>query len=365
MSGLRRVRGLLLLGTVLLLMAGLLAVLSGCGGETSTGAEGTTTAAPATNFDKTASLMNDLLNSPAALQTITAADLNTILTNGKPADAPLVLDVRDAADYQQPSDKSPGHIPGAINVPFRKIADPDNIAKINAELAKHQNKTIVVHCYTGHTQGINVPILFDLAKDGKLGSPVPKIVGLDWGMMGYNSVEKAPSYSNTFPLETTTAAAAGNFQLPSVGDLLTQAQMVLPDMPGRLNVGSDQTVNKMPLSSYTIIDIRSATDYAQGHIPGAKNLPYQDLFKREGDTYPNLAKIDHSKQVLVTGDRQDLEEFVAVGLNLLGISQQKSNTAALGFGIATWNNTVGRQFTAGDKQAFPAVSGTATGGPAN
>ncbi len=344
----------------LLLAVGSLALAAGCGGGTTSTA--TTSAGPVTSFDKTASIMNEFLNSPAAQQTISATDLNKLLTSN-PADAPLVIDVRSATDYQQASTSSPGHIPSAINIPFKTIASPDSIAKINAELAKHTNKTIVVHCYTAHTQSIDVPILYDLAKSGKLGSPAPKIEGLDWGMLGYNSVEKPPAYNNTYPLQTAAVQQTSSFPLPSVsGDLIAQAQKVLPNMPGRLNVGADQTVNKKPLSSYTIIDIRSASDYAKGHLPGAINLPYQDLFKKVGDAYPNLAKIDRSKQILVTGDRHDLEEYVAIGLNLLGISQQKSNTGALGFDIATWNNTVGRKFTPADKNSLPTVTGTAPGG---
>ncbi len=356
----RKLKALFAVMAVVLAM-GLLALAAGCGGGTTSSA--TTSAGPVTNFDKTASLMNQFLNSPAATQTISATDLNKLLTSGKPADAPLVIDVRSATDYAQASSASPGHIPGAINIPFKTIASPDSIAKINAELAKHTNKTIVVHCYTAHTQSIDIPILYDLAQSGKLGSPAPKIEGLDWGMLGYNSVEKPPSYSNTYPLATASTQETATFPLPTVsGDLIAQAQQVLPNMPGRLNVGADQAINKKPLSSYTIIDIRSASDYAKGHIPGAINLPYQDLFKKVGDTYPNLVKIDRSKQILVTGDRHDLEEYVAIGLNLLGISQQKSNTGALGFDIATWNNTVGRKFTTADKNSLPVVTGAAPGG---
>ncbi len=356
----RKLKGLFAVSAALLLV--IVALAAGCGGGTTSSPA--TAAGPVTNFDKTASLLNQFLNSPAAQQTISATDLNKLLTSGKPADAPLVIDVRSAQDYAQASSSSPGHIPGAINIPYKTIANPDSIAKINAELAKHTNKTIVVHCYTAHTQSIATPVLYDLAKSGKLGTPAPKIEGLDWGMLGYNTVEKPPTYNNTNPLQTASNEQTSSFPLPAVsGDLIAEAQKVLPSMPGRLNVGADQTVNKKPLSSYTIIDIRSASDYAKGHLPGAINLPYQDLFKKVGDTYPNLAKIDRSKQILVTGDRHDLEEYVAIGLNLLGISQQKSNTGALGFDIATWNNTVGRKFTATDKNSLPTVTGAAPGGP--
>ncbi len=353
----------LLLAVLGLAIAGLL-VIAGCGGSTTTtpAAQPTATTA-ATNFDKIAGSMNDLLNNPANLNPISSTDLNKLLTSGNANNIPLVIDVRSATDYSTASSKSPGHIPSAINIPYKKIADPASVSQIKAELAKHSDNTIVLHCYTGHTQSIALAILYGLAQEGQLGTPAPKIEGLAWGMMGYNSVEKPPAYANTFPLVTTTTPAATTYSLPNVsGNLQTQAEAAATNMPGRINVdASGQTINKKPLSSYTIVDIRSADEFAKGHMEGAINLPYQDLFKKAGDTYPNLAKIDRSKQILVVGNRQYEEEAVAVGLNMLGISQSNYNTGALGFGIATWNNTVGDKFTSADKHTFPVVTGTAPG----
>ncbi|MCL6105749.1 MAG: rhodanese-like domain-containing protein [Actinobacteria bacterium] len=361
MSGHRRVRRLLLGAAALLIFAGFLAIASGCGSSSST-TPPATTAVQQTAFDKIASFMNGFMNSQTDQKTISATDLNKLMTTSKPGDAPLVLDVRSAKDYSTASSSSPGHIPGAINIPYKTMAEPTSIATLKSALAKQTNKTIVDHCYTAHTQSIATPVIVYLAQTGQLGTPAPKIQGLDFGMLGYNTVETPPTYKNTFPLEKTSNVPTGTFPLPSItGDLVSRAQQVLPNMPGRLNVSSDQTINKKPESSYTIIDIRSATEYNQGHLPGAINLPYQDLFKKVGDTYPSLAKIDRSKQILVVGNSHNVEEFVAVGLNLLGISQQDSNTGALGFGIATWNNTVGVKFTSADKNSLPTVTGTAPG----
>ncbi|MHB1324666.1 MAG: rhodanese-like domain-containing protein [Thermoleophilia bacterium] len=350
--------GIAALGLSALLVMGL-----GCGGGTSTSSSTASAAAPTSDFSKIADTMNGFLNSPENLKTISAADLNRTLSDGNPNNDPVVLDVRDTKDYESASEKSPGHIPGAINIPFRKVASDDSIAKINAALANHQEKSIVVHCYTGHTQSLDIPVLYDLAKEGKLGNPAPKIEGLEWGMMGYNSVEKAPAYSAANPLDTTPSSGAAS-PLPQVTvNLQAQAQAALKDVPGRVNVGKGpQEIGDKPLGNYTIIDIRSADDYAKGHLPGAVNLPYQTLFKSENGTYPNLEKIGHSKPILVTGNTQFEEEFVAIGLNLLNIDQKDFNTGALGFNIASWNNTVGKRFGPSDKHDYPVVTGSAPGG---
>lgn len=364
MNGRIRTRWLLL-AALGLAIAGLL-VIAGCGGSstTTTPAAQPTATTAATSFDKIAGMMNDFLNNPANLDPISSTDLNKLLTDGNAKNNPLVIDNRLAKDYSTASSKSPGHIPAAISIPYKNIADPASVSQIKAELAKHSDNTIVVHCYTGHTQSIALPILYGLAQEGQLGTPAPKIEGLAWGIMGYNSVEKAPAYANTFPLVTTpSAAGATNNSLPDIsGSLQTQAKAAATNMPGRINVdASGQTINKKPLSNYTIVDIRSGDEFAKGHMEGAINLPYQSLFKKEGNTYPNLAKIDRSKQILVVGDRQYEEEAVAVGLNMLGISQSNYNTAALGFGIGTWNNTVGDKFGAADKHSFPVDTGTTPG----
>lgn len=60
-------------------------------------------------------------------------------------DAPrefLILDVRSEAEYAD------GHVPGAINIPYREI--PNRLA----ELADFHNRKIVVYCEVGVRAGI-------------------------------------------------------------------------------------------------------------------------------------------------------------------------------------------------------------------
>ncbi|MHB0885629.1 MAG: rhodanese-like domain-containing protein [Bacillota bacterium] len=52
-----------------------------------------------------------------------------------------------------------GHIPGAITIPFKEIAKPDNLKKLPT------NKKIVVVCYTGHTASQAAMILQLLGYD--------------------------------------------------------------------------------------------------------------------------------------------------------------------------------------------------------
>ena len=65
----------------------------------------------------------------------------------------FVISVRAPEDYAK------GHIPGAINIPWRTIAKTENLQKINP------SKPIVVYCYTGHTGQIATTVLNMLGYD--------------------------------------------------------------------------------------------------------------------------------------------------------------------------------------------------------
>lgn len=52
----------------------------------------------------------------------------------------------------------------------------------------------------------------------------------------------------------------------------------------------------------SILDVRSSEEYAQGHIPGAKNIPFEELEKRRGEI--------SEKKIVVVGINE-LQEFQA------------------------------------------------------
>jgi len=76
------------------------------------------------------------------LPTISAADLYANLNDGDSTNNPIILSVRSASHYAL------GHIPGAINIPWREICDVNKLKMLPTD------KQIVVYCYTGHTGAI-------------------------------------------------------------------------------------------------------------------------------------------------------------------------------------------------------------------
>jgi rhodanese-related sulfurtransferase len=120
---------------------------------------------------------------------VTSADaLFDNLNDGDESNDPVVVSVRSADAYAM------GHIPGAINIPWTKIADPENLAKLPA------NKPIVVYCYTGHTGQAATTVLGMLGYD---------VLNLKYGMMGWTADDEVldttrfdPATQPDYPVET-------------------------------------------------------------------------------------------------------------------------------------------------------------------
>lgn len=122
---------------------------------------------------------------------ITADALFTLLNDGDASNDPFILSVRKPEDYAL------GHIPGAVNIFYKDIAKPENLAKLP------KDKQIVVYCYTGHTGQLAATIL------GLLGYDAGNI---KYGMMGWTKDDKVlaqPRYDvNTAPDYPVEGSAA-------------------------------------------------------------------------------------------------------------------------------------------------------------
>jgi len=74
-----------------------------------------------------------------AVPLISAAELADRIEAGSP---PFILDVRNPDEFAQ------GHIPGAINIPYRELS-----TRLE-ELPIAKSEEVVVHCYKGNRAGI-------------------------------------------------------------------------------------------------------------------------------------------------------------------------------------------------------------------
>jgi rhodanese-related sulfurtransferase len=125
---------------------------------------------------------------------MTADDLFDVLNDGDDSNDPVIVSARSAEDYAK------GHVPGAINIPWKQIAEPESLAMLPAD------EPIVTYCYTGHVGQVTAVVLGMLGYD---------VTNLKYGMMAWSEdadvvataiydPETAPDYA----VEGTAAEAA-------------------------------------------------------------------------------------------------------------------------------------------------------------
>jgi rhodanese-related sulfurtransferase len=103
------------------------------------------------------------------------------LEDGNTANDPQIISVRGPADYVA------GHVPGAINIPYKSVADLANYTKF----AVPPGKPIVLYCYTGHTGALATMALGILGYDAK---------NLLYGMNGWSTTAQASGQLKNFDL---------------------------------------------------------------------------------------------------------------------------------------------------------------------
>jgi len=303
------------LTTFILLLALLVAMplLSACGGGTDTTAP--TTTAPTTTEPTTtqpAVAESDVVFDAVATYlthtapNIKASDLKLAIAEDT---APTIISLRSAADYAN------GHIPGAINMTFGELTSLDI------------DGSYLVYCYTGQSASFAAAML------GTLGYDVQNLLH---GMSSWSDdpdvyvtrFEPDRDQSN-FAVETE-ANMGGSYSLPVLDNtasndpaeiLLAAAQTVAP----RYITATDLNMKIAEGEDMTIISCRSATDYANGHIPGAINIGL-------GSLIDNLSKINPDDPVYVycyTGQSAAQETAL---LQMLGY-----DAYSLKFGMCSWS----------------------------
>lgn len=305
------------------------------------------TAAAANDFAVMADAANKYLASGKAT-TIAVDKLYELLTDGIDANDPYLLDIRSAADFAN------GHIKGAVNIPFATVFKPENIAKLP------KDKAIVTVCYTGHTASM---ASFALSSMGYNAS------ALRFSMMAWTksdaplgSVKRFPAEQKDYPVDTQAVAlpAAGKTPVVSTGKT-NLADMIATQADKYLASGKAVTIlsekvyelmtDGIDANDPFLLDIRSAADYAKGHIKGAVNIPFVDSFKPE-----NLARYPTDKQIVVYCYTGHTCSMASLYLNALGY-----NAISQKWGIMGWSKNdellgTGKRFPVGQMD-YPIVTG--------
>jgi rhodanese-related sulfurtransferase len=275
--------------------------------------------------------------------TIAADALYENLTDGDESNDPLIVSVRAAEHYAL------GHIEGAINIPWKSIADPESLAMLPTD------RPIVVYCYTGHTGEVAATLLRMFGYD---------VTNLKFGMMGWTNDDEvlataryvaAPGY----PTETEANVATGTYDLPVLATGETEASAIaiaaaramLPDWTAvtpaetlfeNLSDGDES-------NDYYVVSVRAPEDYALGHVEGAYNIPWKAIADPA-----NLATLPTDRPIMVYCYTGHTGQAAATALALLGY-----NVVNMKFGMMGWtdDDTILATARYTGAPGYPTVSG--------
>jgi rhodanese-related sulfurtransferase len=248
------------------------------------GATAAQEAPAASQFEVVASAADNYLNDPDTVFNISSQDLLLKMLG----DEPYILSIRSSDDY------ATGHIPGAVNT-GGALFKPENLARLP------KGEKIYVYCYTGHT-GSQVAALLNLC-----GYDATNIT---WGIMGWTkdtsvATKQFSNPATDLPTETTINQATATYSLPAldVTSSTSEPEIIRAACDSYASAGfkniSAADLNALitdadPNNDPVIVSVRSAEDYAKGHIPGAINMGLKDIAKIE-----NLQKLNPDKKIVV------------------------------------------------------------------
>lgn len=284
---------------------------------------GATPEAPAVSeFEVIREAADGYLNAPTTIWNMAEKDLCSNLLDRNQDNDPFILSIRAPDIYEL------GHIPGAVNIPMAGVFKTGNLTRLP------QDKEIVVYCYTGHT-GSRVAALLNLCGYNA--------TNLKWGMTGWTKdTEVAPSRFDPesamdYPIEMTANTFNETYPLPTIDNTAsTSPTEIIRTACYNYASGSHKDISATdvyalitdgdPANDPIIISVRTAEQYAKGHIPGAVNIALTDIAKKE-----NLQRLDPSRQIVVYCYTGRTGSQATAILNVLGY-----NAVNLHWGMTSW-----------------------------
>ena len=213
------------------------------------------------------------------------------INDGDPDNDPFILSVRSPDHYAL------GHIPGAVNIPWKELANPENLAKLPTD------QPIVTYCYTGHTGQIASTVLNALGYDatnlkfGMMGWTEDDEVlattrfGPDTDQRDYRVEQEANEATETYDLPELSTGVEGDFEI-----VRAAAEQWLTSPAAAPIISADALWENLgdgdPDNDPFIVSVRKPESYELGHVPGAVNIPWTQVAKTE-----NLAKLPADQEI--------------------------------------------------------------------
>ncbi|MEE9350566.1 MAG: rhodanese-like domain-containing protein [Flavobacteriaceae bacterium] len=153
-------------------------------------------------------------------------------------------------DVRTPEEFNEGHIKGAVNINFKKRTFPDYINAIG------KDKPVAIYCRSGNRSGKAALIMQSLG--------FKEIVDLDGGYKAWNASKKISSTSD-------------NKVNKAVQAKLSKTKLTGKAIAGKANQVDVSTFNTLiKENKVTLVDVRTAKEFAEGHIDGAVNVDWKN-----------------------------------------------------------------------------------------
>ena len=305
---------------------------------------------PTEDFETVRSAVEEWLASgPKPVTTVDAVFEN--LNDGDTSNDPVIVSVRAPDAYEL------GHVPGAINIPWKTIAKPESLAQLPTD------QPIVDYCYTGHTGQVAMTALNLMGYDA---------TNMKFGMMAWTKNDDVlatarfdPAAVPDYAVETEPNEATETYDFPALDTGASgDAEVIRTAVDNYLSSGKAPTISPEALfenlndgdesNDPVVLSVRSPEHYAIGHIPGAINIPWTQL----GDP-ANLAKLPADKPIVVYCYTGHTGQVATTLLNAMGY-----DATNLKFGMMGWSKDADVVATAvfdPATQADYAVEGTLAG----
>jgi rhodanese-related sulfurtransferase len=281
------------------------------------------TAEPEAEADELALLSEQITAELAEWKPVITADaLFENLNDGDETNDPFILSVRSREHYEM------GHIPGAYNIPWREIANQENLSKLPTD------RQIVAYCYTGHTGQVAATVLNALGYD---------VTNLKFGMMGWTDdaevlATEPFAAAAGYPVETEANALTESYEVPALetGEddaaaiVQARAQAFLAEWKPVMKADAlfenlnDGDEGNDPF----VLSVRSPEHYEEGHIAGAYNIPWREVAKEE-----NLARLPTDGEIAAYCYTGHTGQVAATVLGLMGY-----DVTNLKFGMMGWTD---------------------------
>lgn len=221
-------------------------------------------------------------------------DNKEFVTKVKANEAMTVIDIRSAEDYGK------GHVKGAVNMPWGP-AIAAGLKSIPTD------KPVYIYCYTGQTAGQAVTTL-NIA-----GIPA-RSVHFGWNL-GISKVEGYEAATTTEVATLTGEATKIDADVQKAMDEYYSGLAAVSSTKYKNYKISEADLKAMvdaKDAGMYILSVRSAADYAAGHIEGAKNIPFA---KGMASSFGTLPK---DKTIVVYCYTGQTAGQVVAGLRLMG-----------------------------------------------